>query len=116
MKLNVKFAENGKGFRTSFNGAAAKRFHSQFSETTVVTIEKEADYYEGEYQVIPQVEAQILPTAKKTMKEDLTVCAIPIFNVSNNTGGTTFYIATMDEDPDGGKAILGKMKIGATAL
>ena len=54
------------------------------------------DYYEGEYEITPKVEAQTLPIAKKTMKEDLTVKAIPVFNVGNNAGGSTFYIATMD--------------------
>lgn len=105
MKLNMKFAENSQGFRTSFDEAATKRFHSQFSETTVVTVEKGADYYDGEYKVIPKAEAQRLPTAKKTMKDDLTVCAIPVFNVSNNTGGTTCYIATMEEAFKDGKII-----------
>lgn len=93
MKLNVKFTEN------------AKRFRSRFSETTVITIEKGVDYYDGEYEVIPTVESQSLPTAKKTMKEDLTVCAIPVFNVSNDTGGSTFYIATMEEALEGGGLI-----------
>lgn len=74
------------------------------------------DVYDGEYEITPTVSAQMLPVAQKLMRKDLTVKAIPIFNVSNTAGGSTFYIATMDGEPDGGMAILGKSKLGAMAL
>lgn len=47
--------------------------------------------YEGEYEVTPKVEEQVLPTKGKGMKEDVTVKAIPVFEVSNEHG-TTFII------------------------
>ena len=49
--------------------------------------------YEGPYDVTPKVTAQTLPTAKKFMQEDVSVRAIPYFDVSNPAGGNTIYIA-----------------------
>ena len=49
--------------------------------------------YDGPYEAIPKVEAQTLPTAKKLMREDVSVRAIPYFDVSNPAGGNTIYIA-----------------------
>ena len=49
--------------------------------------------YEGPYEAIPKVEAQTLPTAKKLMTEDVTVQGVPIYEVSNEQGGNTVYIA-----------------------
>lgn len=50
--------------------------------------------YEGEYEVTPKVSSQTLPTAKKLMKDDVTVKAIPYFGVSNPAGGQTIYIGS----------------------
>ena len=52
------------------------------------------DSYEGPYDVTPKVTAQTLPTAKKFMQEDVSVRAIPYFDVSNPAGGNTIYIAS----------------------
>ena len=49
--------------------------------------------YEGPYDVTPKVMAQTLPTAKRLMREDVAVRAIPYFDVSNPAGGNTIYIA-----------------------
>ena len=49
--------------------------------------------YEGPHDVTPKVTAQTLPTAKKLMREDVSVRAIPYFDVSNPAGGNTIYIA-----------------------
>lgn len=49
--------------------------------------------YEGPYDVTPKVEAQTLQTAQKFMREDVSVRAIPYFDVSNPAGGNTIYIA-----------------------
>ena len=51
------------------------------------------DPYEGPYDVTPKVTAQTLPTAKKLMRDDVSVRAIPYFDVSNPAGGNTIYIA-----------------------
>ena len=52
------------------------------------------DPYEGPYDVTPKVTAQTLPTAKKFMQEDVSIRAIPYFDVSNPAGGNTIYIAS----------------------
>lgn len=49
--------------------------------------------YEGPYDVTPKVTAQIIPTANKLMRDDVSVRAIPYFDVSNPAGGNTIYIA-----------------------
>ena len=49
--------------------------------------------YKGPYEVIPKVEAQTLDTAGKLMRKDVEVYAVPYFEVSNTTGGSTVYIA-----------------------
>ena len=49
--------------------------------------------YDGPYDVTPKVMAQTLPTAKKLMRDDVSVRAIPYFDVSNPAGGNTIYIA-----------------------
>lgn len=49
--------------------------------------------YDGPYEVTPKVSAQTLPTAKKFMRDDVSVRAIPYFDVSNPAGGNTIYIA-----------------------
>lgn len=48
--------------------------------------------YEGDYIVVPKVTEQVLPTKEKVMKSDLTVKQIPTYEVSNESGGNTFYI------------------------
>ena len=48
--------------------------------------------YKGSYEVTPKVEAQTIPTKDKVLIEDMTIKAIPIFKVSNTTGGNTVFI------------------------
>ena len=49
--------------------------------------------YDGPYEAIPKVEAQTLPTAKKLMTDDVTGHGVPFYEVSNDQGGNTVYIA-----------------------
>ena len=51
------------------------------------------DQYSGPYVVIPKVEEQVLKTKQKVMTNDLTVKGVPVYEVSNTSGGTTVYIA-----------------------
>lgn len=51
------------------------------------------DPYSGSYSVTPSMEAKTLNTKGKLMTDDVTVQAVPVFRVSNNSGGTTVYIA-----------------------
>lgn len=53
--------------------------------------------YEGKYDVTPAADAQVLETKDKRMRDNVTVKAIPFFEVSNNSGGNTVYIGTLDD-------------------
>lgn len=116
MNMKVRLHEADQSFSPKLDDGKAKRFTANFSDTTIVTVQEKAEYYDGEYEITPTVDAQTLPVAEKTMREDLTVKEIPVYDVSNTAGGTTFYIATMNEEPDGGRAIVGKMKLGTAVL
>ena len=60
----------------------------------VTTIEPHARAtYGGDYIVVPKVTEQVLQTKEKVMSDDLTVTGIPTYQVSNPSGGDTFYIA-----------------------
>lgn len=59
-----------------------------------VIVQVGGEPYEGEYEVTPKVSSQTLPTAKKLMKDDVMVKAIPYFDVSNPAGGQTIYIGS----------------------
>ncbi|MBP1549098.1 MAG: hypothetical protein J6A05_03750 [Oscillospiraceae bacterium] len=53
--------------------------------------------YEGAYEVTPSMKNDItLETAKKVMTDNVTVKKIPRYDVSNEAGGTTIYIATKE--------------------
>lgn len=58
-----------------------------------LSIANEVETYNGKYQVIPKVQQQELKTKFKYMIDDVKVVAIPYFEVGNNNGGTTVYIA-----------------------
>lgn len=49
--------------------------------------------YEGEYTVSPSRQAKTLETANKVLSDDITISEISYSEVSNNSGGTTYYIA-----------------------
>ena len=48
--------------------------------------------YEESYEVTPTTGEQVLPTRSKTMREDLTVHAVPCSTTTNEAGGYTFSI------------------------
>lgn len=56
-----------------------------------------ADVYTGDYEVTPQTVGQELFTKQKFMADDVTVHAIPYYEVGNNSGGSTVYIGGKDE-------------------
>lgn len=59
----------------------------------LVTQRQDAESYTGPYTVTPKAEEQTLNTKDKVMDDDVTIESIPIYEVSNESGGTTFYIA-----------------------
>lgn len=54
-----------------------------------ITVGRET--YHGAYEVIPDTEVHVLPTADKVMEGDVTVREIPYYETSN-VQGTTVYI------------------------
>lgn len=51
-----------------------------------------APEYSGPYDITPLFSAQVLPTAKRLMRQDVTVKKIPQYEVSNDYGGYTLII------------------------
>lgn len=51
-----------------------------------------APEYAGSYEVIPALDSQTMETAGQLMRKDVTIKPIPIYEVSNNAGGTTVII------------------------
>lgn len=49
--------------------------------------------YAGSYEVTPTMAEQVLPTRSKTMRDDVTVHAVPFTQTSNPSGGYTAIIA-----------------------
>lgn len=113
MQFRVQFGVSEQGFKVTF-AATDQSITPMFEALQYVTEQNEADPYTGPYEVTPTVDGEVLPTAGKLMKDDLTIKAIPVYSVSNTAGGNTFYIATMDEEGD--NAILGKAKLGHMVL
>lgn len=93
MVIRVRFHASDQNFKTSFY-ASEQRFDLTFDALQTATVRKDAEYYEGAYQVTPRVNTQVLPTAQKLMADDVTVKAIPYYETSNLSDGETVYIGT----------------------
>lgn len=92
MKFEVEFPE--------LTQRIDAEFHEQDLEIQadmgVVHVVKEyvgGNPYTGDYAVTPKVAQQTMPTKGKFMTDDVTVKAIPIYETSNASGGSTIYIA-----------------------
>lgn len=55
-------------------------------------IADDVEVYTGDYDVIPKVSPQSLETAEKLLTKDVTIEAIPYYEVSNSSGGVTVII------------------------
>lgn len=59
-----------------------------------ICVTKEYDAYTGAYTVTPKAfDSQILETANKVLKENVTVSEVPYWETRNESNGTTAYIA-----------------------
>lgn len=67
-------------------------FDVDFGDVQTITKYVGGTPYEGEYTIVPKVSEQTMPTKEKVMIDDVLVKAIPFFNVSNTSGGSTVYI------------------------
>lgn len=70
------------------------KINFEYFQQVIVTPEA----YDGDYSVVPKAEAQQLPTKKKYMEDDITITAIPYFDVANPSGGQTIYIGSEVEN------------------
>lgn len=52
----------------------------------------DADMYDGAYEVDPDFDGVVLPTASKTLTRNISVNPIQVESVSNLSGGRTVYI------------------------
>ena len=91
MRLDVRFAKQNMQVNVRMNQLCSC-LNAQFANLQKITEYNDVDPYMGSYEITPKVDEQILPTAQKLMTSDLMVKAIPIFDVSNNSGGSTVYI------------------------
>lgn len=78
-ELPVVFSETGESIAADFG--------------EIQSVNIGAEVYEGDYVVTPKVDGQTIPTKGKVLIKDMTVKAIPYFDVSNTSGGSTVYIA-----------------------
>lgn len=56
----------------------------------IVSSNLDYDFYEGNYNIIPTVNPQILYTENKVMENNLNIQSIPYYEVSNNNGKTVY--------------------------
>lgn len=83
----MTFTESKVGFDIGFEHDDGFEFF--FGELSYIPT---TEIYSGDYEVTPMIIAQSVPTAEKYMKYDMTVKAIPYFDVGNTAGGSTVYI------------------------
>lgn len=86
----VKFQEVSTKFAVNFQEASDK-FTAGFKELSILP---SAPAYLGPYEITPMVDLQTVPTAQKFMTKDMTINAIPYFDVGNTAGGSTVYIGS----------------------
>lgn len=55
-------------------------------------------YYDGEYEITPQPEAQTLNTKDKLMADDMTIKKIPYYETSNEYGYTAYIGSEVEID------------------
>lgn len=90
MRLDVHFEENERRLKAEFS---ANDFHLSADLGEIHIVKDVGEAYKGDYDVTPKVGKQVMPTKHKYMVDDVTINPVPIFEVSNTSGGNTVYIA-----------------------
>ena len=85
--IKAAFNATGSAFNAGF--CADDSLGVSFGETIAVG---SSPWYKGEYVITPEIGAQTLPTKGTSMRENLTVKAIPYYEVSNTQNGKTVII------------------------
>lgn len=88
MNIRLTFQEKEAEFRVGFE--ASSEFSLLFDESNGTS---GCIPYDGSYDIIPQITAQILGAKDRHMVDDLLVREIPYHEVSNIQRGTTVIIA-----------------------
>ena len=102
MKLNVKFYEDNCIIPITVDDdchilikfADDGCIPIKFGELHEITQVDDYQFYTGDYYVTPQVDSQSLSTANKLMGRDVTINAIPYYDVGNTSNGRTIYIGS----------------------
>lgn len=74
----------------TIKGALAAR--ASLTGSLTIPTYVDVDMYAGDYIVAPDFDGKTLPTANKTLIQDVTVKPIEVQVVSNTAGGKTVYI------------------------
>lgn len=88
--FKVKFSCEPAPFQVQFDSGTPLIVN--FGEVQTVSVGGEL--YKGDYTVTPKVDPQMLRTKGKLLTDNVTVKSIPIFEVSNTSGGATVYIGS----------------------
>ena len=88
MKLKVDFEEVDAELNVQFIQTGCT-FNIDFGEVVFVRTD---EIYEGDYDVIPRVYQQVLPTKDKLMIDDVTIEIIPLEKTLNISNGYTATI------------------------
>lgn len=81
-KITVKFTEEDKNFSVMFRDL-------QYCE-----VGSEIPFYDGNYDIVPKTDPQIMQTIGKRMSDNVKIKAIPFYEVSNKEFGETVYIGS----------------------
>ena len=87
--LEVEFSDGDLTLDVAFDGG--EDFPVDFGEVQTI-VSEDVPVYDGAYGVTPSLEEQTLETAGLMMEENITIEEIPIYVVSNNSGGNTVII------------------------
>lgn len=89
ISIKLKGIRAGPNFAVKF-GSTDQTFRAGF--TAFQTVTGTNPEYTGPTTVTPSGSVQTLPTAKRLMRQDVTVKKIPQYEVSNDYGGYTLII------------------------
>ena len=87
--MEVSFSQENTQFEIQF--VEPGQFSVDFGEIYEI-VSSDVPVYQDAYKVRPKLSEQTLETEGMLMREDVTVEQIPIYVVSNNSGGTTVTI------------------------
>lgn len=87
--MDVSFSQENTQFEIQF--VEPGQFAVDFGEIYEI-VSSDVPVYQDAYKVRPKLSEQTLETEGMLMREDVTVEQIPIYVVSNNSGGTTVTI------------------------